>query len=264
MPIYEKEKEDNVKQAIESIIDQTFKPDEFVIVQDGIITNSLECLIETYKEKFPGMIKIVKVKEKSTLGKALAIGVKNCKNEYIARMDADDVAINTRLEKQVEILENNPEIDILGGIIEEYDENMEKKVGIRNVPIETESIRKFIKYQCPFNHSTVIFKKSTILKIGNYKDIPIEDYELWARMLKNNCVMKNCNEVLVKYRTSREMYKRRSGVKRIKDLIRIEKILLEYGIINRLQFTFNVFFRMLFAILPVNFKIIMYKLIRGK
>ena len=261
MPIYEKEKEEYFEQAMKSIVNQTLKPDEVVIIEDGKITTSLECVIEKYKKEFPNLIKIIKVKEKSTLGKALAIGINNCKNEYVARMDADDICINTRFEEQAKILSKHPEIDILGGFIAEYDEKMEKQIGIRKVPIGIENIKKFTKWQCPFNHSTVILKKSTILKIGNYKDISIEDYELWARMLVNKCNMENCDKILVKYRTSKDMYKRRSGKKRIKDITKIEKILLSYGIINKVEFIINICLRVIYVILPVKIKEMIYKII---
>ena len=161
MPIYEKEKKEYFEQAIKSIFIQTLKPDEVVIVEDGKITASLENTIEKYEKKYPKLIKRVKIKNKSNLGKALAIGVENCKNEYIARMDADDVCLETRFEEQTKILENNPNLDLLGGYIDEYNEDMTEKISTRKVPIKLEDIKKSIKWQCPFNHSTIIFKKST-------------------------------------------------------------------------------------------------------
>ena len=264
MPIYEKEKKEYFEQAIKSIFIQTLKPDEVVIVEDGKITASLENTIEKYEKKYPKLIKRVKIKNKSNLGKALAIGVENCKNEYIARMDADDVCLETRFEEQTKILENNPNLDLLGGYIDEYNEDMTEKISTRKVPIKLEDIKKSIKWQCPFNHSTIIFKKSTMLKVGNYKDIPMEDYELWARMLANNCSMMNCDKVLVKYRTSTQMYKRRSGIKRIKDTYNIEKFLLSYKIISKTQFYFNIVIRSIYAILPVKIKKVIINTFRNK
>ena len=262
MSVYEKEKAKYLAQSIDSIVNQTLKPDELVIVKDGKLTKELENVLKTYEQAYPQMIHIFPLQDSSTLGKALAFGVAQCKNEYIARMDTDDIAVANRLEEQAKILEKNPTIDMLGGFIEEYDQNMEKKIGIRKVPIGYEPIKKYIKWQCPFNHVSVIMKKSTLIKIGNYQDVPLEDYELWGRMLINHCHIENCNKVLVKCRTGKEMYKRRSGKKRIQEVIQLEKKLLSYKIISKGQFIINIIIRSIFALLPIRLKSVIYPIIR--
>ena len=262
MSIYDKEKAEYLETALESIVNQTLKPDQFVIIEDGNISKELKQVLKKYKKKYPQMIEIYSLKEKVGLGRALKYGVLKCKNEYIARMDSDDIAPLYRLEEQSKILENNPKLDILGGYIEEYDEQMKELISIRKVPHTQGEISQFIKTQSPFNHGTVVIKKNAIIKSGNYNMVQLEDYDPWARMLLNGCKMANTDMILGKNRTGKEMYKRRSGIKQIKKILEIEKNLLKYKIINKRIYIVNIIVRSMFALIPTNFKKNFYKIIR--
>ncbi len=262
MSVYYKEKPSYLKESIQSIINQTLQPNQIVIIKDGKLGKELEDILKEFKNKYTNLIDIYPLKENKGLGSALRYGVQKCKYEYIARMDTDDIAPLNRLEEQSKIL-NNSDIDILGGYIEECDENMKNVISIRKVPLESEEIKKYAKYQSPFNHGTVIIKKETLIKIGNYKpNIELEDYELWSRMIINNCKMKNIDKILGKFRTSKDMYKRRNGRKQIKKIIQIENILLDYKIINIFQYIYNILIRSILAITPVGIKKEIYKIIR--
>jgi glycosyltransferase involved in cell wall biosynthesis len=152
MPVYYKESPLFFDEALKSIVNQTYLPNEIVIIKDGILPKDLDLIIEKYEKIFSNLICVYYMEKSKTLGEVLNFGVERCKNEYIARMDSDDIAPLDRLEKQVEILKQNPDLDVLGGFIEEYDESMEKIISIRKVPIEYENIKKYIKIQNPFNH----------------------------------------------------------------------------------------------------------------
>lgn len=258
MSVYYKEKSEYLDQALESIVNQTFKPAQIVIVKDGKIPEELEDILQKYKKEHHQIIDIYSLPYNIGLGEALKYGVDKCKFEYIARMDTDDISPLYRLEEQAKILQNNPDIDILGGYIEEYDEKMNKIISIRKVPLTKEEISTYIKFQSPFNHGTVIIKKEAIIKAGNYDNTQLEDYDLWARMLINKCEMMNINMILGKNRTGNSMYKRRSGLKQIKKVIEIEKKLLRYRIINKFTFLKNIVSRSIVAILPIKLKNIVY------
>ena len=259
MSVYAKEKAQYLEKSIESMIKQTLSPKQIVIIKDGILTEELEKVLKKYKRKFPKLIDIYELEKKLGLGEALKYGIEKCKYEYVARMDTDDIAPEYRLEEQAKILKSNPELDIVGGYIEEYDENMKKLISIRKVPLTLEQIKKYIKNQSPFNHGTVIMKRETVLRVGNYSNIQIEDYDLWARMLIEGCKMANVDIVLGKNRTGKSMYKRRSGIKYIRKIIEIENKLLEYKIIDKITYLKNVTIRSIVAILPVGLKKIVYK-----
>lgn len=259
MSVYFKEKKENLKQALESIVNQTYKPKQIVIIKDGILTRELEECLGEYKKTYKDLIDIYSINKSDCLGTVLAYGVNKCKYEYIARMDSDDVAPLNRFEEQLKIIKQKPNIDILGGYIEEYDELLEKFICFRKVPLKYEDIKRYIKKQCPFNHGTVIMKKKSILSVGNYNDVLLEDYDLWARMLIHGCYMENIPVILGKNRTGISMYKRRSGIKQIKKILQIEKKLLEYNIINKIEYVYNIFIRSVFALLPVKSKKYIYK-----
>ena len=127
MSVYEKEKPDFLKSAIDSILNQSIKPDEIVIVKDGKLTKELDNIINSYAEQNPNLFNIVELLENKGLGTALAIGVEKCKNEIIARMDTDDICVYNRFEKQLEIFRNNPNIAMVGSCIDEFEGDMINK-----------------------------------------------------------------------------------------------------------------------------------------
>lgn len=254
LSVYKKEEPEYLKQSLESIIDQTRKPDQIVIVKDGKLTQELDSIIKYYYDKYPKIIKIYGYEENRGLGYALQKGVQQCDYEYIARMDSDDIAIKERFEIQMNYLENHSDIDILGGYVQEYDEKMQTKIAIRKVPLSNGEIYKKIGRQCPFNHSTVILKKTAVIQAGNYEPQPIEDYRLWIQMCLNKCKMANISEVLVNFRTSKKMYQRRSGLKYLHEVKKVEKLLLKYKFINFYQYIENVALRTILAIIPSEIK----------
>ena len=263
IPVCNKEKTEYLKDAIESIVFQTEKPDQIVIVKDGQLPKELNEIIERYKKQYPEIIDILELSKQNSLGKVLNEGIKKCKNSYIARMDSDDIAKKDRFEKQISYLRKHPNVDVLGGYIEEYEENMKKATSLRKVPLEQEEIYKKIVKQSPFNHSTVMFKKKSVLEVGGYKDCLLEDYDLWVRMRLQNMKMANLSDVLVNYRTSLNMYKRRTGLKYLKGVIEIEKFLLKSKLINKFQYLKNIVVRTILAFIPAEIKMYLYpKVIR--
>lgn len=261
--VYQKEKPNYLDQALESIVKQTRMPDQIVIIKDGTLTEELEKVIQKYVHKYKEIIKIYTYKENQGLGYALQKGVIQCDYDYIARMDTDDIAKPKRFEIQMAYLEKHPEIDILGSYIQEYDENMKTKKSIRRVPLSCEEIYNNIGIQSPFNHCTIIAKKSAIIKAGNYEAKPIEDYRLWIQMCINKCKMENLPETLVNFRTGKPMYKRRTGIKYLKDIKKVEDILLKNQFITHTQYGKNMIIRTILAIMPCKMKMYFYpKIVR--
>lgn len=263
MSVYYKEKPQYLDESINSIIRQTYKPKQIVIIKDGKLTKELDRVIDKYKNKFSELIDVYTLEKNQGLGLALRFGVEKCRYDYVARMDSDDISREDRFEKQVKYLEENKDIDILGGYIQEYDETMDKEISIKKVPLNHMEIYDSMKKKNPFNHSTVVMKKESILESENYRDYKIEDYDLWIRMKMKNMKMANLEDILVNYRTSYDMYKRRTGIKYLKGIIVIEKELLDYEIINKVEYTKNIITRSLLAFIPPKIKMLLYpKLVR--
>lgn len=177
-----------------------------------------------------------------------------CDYEYIARMDSDDVARKERFEIQINYLEEHPNIDILGSYLQEYDEQLEKEIAIRKVPLSRDEIYRNLGKQCPFNHGTVVFRKSAVIEADNYQEEEIEDYKLWIRMCQKGYEMENLSKVMVNYRTSRKMYQRRSGFKYWYKIKVVEDMLLKYKFINLYQYIKNLIIRGVLAITPIIIK----------
>lgn len=259
MAVYYKEKPENLKLAFDSIINQTLEPNEIVLVEDGPLTQELENLISKYEKKIT-YLKIIKLEKNLGLGKALNEGLKYCSYEYVARMDSDDISYKNRFEKQINFLKENSSVDIVGSNIIEFDDETGIDISVRKVPLEMNQIISCLKKRNPMNHVTVIFKKKSIENVGGYKHCPyFEDYYLWARMLKNNCLFSNINENLVRVRAGLSMSNRRGNFNYIKCIIFFEKKLYKLGSINLFELIYNIFLRSLVSIIPNNLRYSFYQ-----
>ena len=214
MSIYYKEKPEWFRTALDSVINQTLKPNEIVLVEDGQLTYELYQVIEEYKSKYPNLFNIVPLERNSGLGEALRIGVLSCSNKLIARMDTDDIARSDRFEKQIQFFKDNPNVSVVGSWISEFENNPDEVISYRQLPILQKEIVKFGKFRNPLNHMTVMFDKSAVLNVGNYQPmLYMEDYYLWARLLNSGYKISNIGECLVNVRAGNAMFERRASLK---------------------------------------------------
>lgn len=264
MSVYKKENPIYLKAAIDSVINQTLMPSDIVVVCDGSLTDELEKVLDFYKSIYPELFNIVGYEKNQGLGFALNYGLQKCKYDLVARMDTDDISVKTRFELQVAFMDTHKNIDVLGGqIVEFYEEEIIAK---REVTLNHTEIIKFIKGRNPFNHMTVMFRKSSVIKAGNYIDLHfLEDYYLWVRMLVYNCKFSNLDEILVYARTGVDMYKRRGGYKYFKSWVTLERYMLKNKLISRLYYYFTLGFRFfLQVVLPDNLRGFIFKKIARK
>lgn len=252
MSVYKNDKEEYLKLALDSIINQTLKPSEIVLVEDGPIPENIENLIKEY-EKNIAFLKVIRLKENGGLGNALNVGLENCSYDIVARMDADDISVLDRFEKQIVEFEKDDTLSIVGGYISEFINNPEESIGIRQVPLTHEEISNFIKGRNPFNHMTVMFKKQSVLEAGSYQDFHfLEDYYLWIRMFLKGYKMKNIDSILVNARVGIDMYKRRGGFKYFKSCKRLQKYLLDNKLITYPKYLKNNIIRFIMQVLMPN------------
>lgn len=197
LPVFN-EKTEFLCGAIDSILDQSYKEIELIIIDDST-DNACSDLINTrYKDS-----RITYIKTLNRLGLTLSLnyGCKIAKGIYIARMDSDDLAVNSRLEKQVEKLQACNDIDVLGTNIYLIDRD-NQRTGTREYPTDDLEIQKRLHCLTPIAHPTVMFKKSLIEKYGGYNsDFPqSEDLELWLRWSNRGVKFENLQEYLLEYR----------------------------------------------------------------
>ena len=224
MSVYYKENPEWLRQSIESMLNQTVSTNDFVIIKDGKLTEKLDEIISEYCKKYPDIFHIIELEKNVGLGPALAIGIKECKNELIARMDSDDISVKERCEKELKKFEENQELDIVGSSIAEFIDNINNVQAYRILPESDEEIKKYARRRNPFGHPSIMFKKSKVLEAGNYRSYYLcEDYDMWIRMIEKNAKCYNFPEILVYMRIGEDFYKRRGGIKYLKSILKFKK-----------------------------------------
>lgn len=252
MSVYVKEKPEYLMLALDSMLNQTVKPDEIVLVEDGPLTDELYAVLDEYAQKDVPLCRVRNEKNLG-LGLALNVGLQACRNELVARMDTDDISKPDRCQKQLQYIIQNPEVSIVGGQIEEFIDSTDNVVGKRLVPTTDTELQKYLQKRCPFNHMTVMFKKSEVEAVGNYQDwFWNEDYYLWIRMALAKQVFGNLEDVLVSVRVGKEMYSRRGGQKYFKSELALQKYMLSYKLISLPRYIVNVTLRLVIQRLMPN------------
>lgn len=184
MSVYYKESPIFLEEALKSVINQSLLPSEIVLVKDGPLTIDLEETINAFTLVYTDLFKVVALERNLGLGNALKIGIEYCSYEIVARMDTDDISRPNRFETQFNFLANKPHIDIIGTNIEEFDKIPGDLKRCKRNPETHNELIKQIKLKSPFNHPTIMFRKSSLIKAGSYNgDLPLfEDYSLFLRM----------------------------------------------------------------------------------
>ncbi len=243
MSVYEGEKAEYLRVAMNSMWNQTVPTNDFVLMCDGPLTEELDLVIREMKDAHPDTLHVVRLENNRGLGYALQVGVNECKNEIIARMDSNDISRPERCEKQLAILISHPDLSIVGSVIEEFTDIEPGSsvptaiVARRIVPEKSEDIVSFAKKRCPFNHVTVMYRKEAVLIAGNYQDVRYaQDYYLWIHMLISGFRGYNIQKSLVWVRVDCDMFKRRSG-KVYKDIqLNLFKYMKDQGFISNTQY----------------------------
>ncbi|MCR9389653.1 glycosyltransferase [Vibrio alginolyticus] len=261
MSIYYKESKINFEHCLATLCAQSLPPNEVVLVLDGKLTEELYLVISNWRKRLP--IVLVELEKNVGLGKALNIGLKHCSFELVARMDTDDLCTPFRFEKQVKQFLSNPKLDICGSYIKEFDESPNKPLSKRHTPLDHDSIKKSCIFINPFNHMTVMYRKTAVENAGGYLHMPwMEDWYLWLRMLANDCNAINLPEYLVKARTGFSMIERRSGFDYIKSEWAMTKIKISLKLVTWPKAILIFFVRSFPRVVPKKSLFRIYKLSR--
>ena len=251
MSLYIKEKPEFFRQCMESILAQTILPSEIVIVKDGPLTEELEQVLAEYVSQNPKWYVIVPLETNRGLGLALAEGMLHCTHELVARMDTDDVCREDRFELQLAEFAKNPELDICGSHIVEFEDDIHHVVAQRKVPLTDAQIKQYQKRRDGFNHVTVMFKKSTVLKAGNYQScLLMEDTLLWVNMFNVGAVGINIDAPLVYVRIGQEMFERRGGLAYFKKYKEGRKRVRQTGYIGFVDYYYTLLVQLVVALIP--------------
>jgi len=185
-------------EAVESILGQTFTDFEFIIINDGSSDGSEDILL--HYERLDERVHVYQQENRGLIA-SLNRGLDLARGKYLARMDADDISLPHRLARQVEILEQQPDLVILGSTYEVINETG-KCIGVTRPLTFDTAIRWEMLFQCAFAHPSVMFRLNVLCKQRLAYDpgaLHAEDYELWSRLLEYGQGM-NCSEILIRRR----------------------------------------------------------------
>ncbi|MEG1506758.1 MAG: glycosyltransferase [Bacilli bacterium] len=251
MSVYRMENPDYLVKSIDSMLFQTITAKKIVIVEDGELTESLEKIIMSYETRFPYKFLIIRRKENKGLGFSLNEGLQYCETELIARMDSDDICFKERCEKQLKRFNEVQELAILGTQIREFEEEVKNVKKQRMVPLDYPRIVEFSHRRSPFNHPTVMFKKSIILKYGGYPPVKRkEDLKLFIEVVNDKNYCENLPDILLNYRSNSDNYKRRKTWVNCKEYIEIMNNFYKRKIINSFDYVYVVSGQLIIFLMP--------------
>lgn len=263
LSLYTKESPAFLESCLESLFHQTYFPDEVVIVYDGPVRQELQDCVDIWSSKLP--IKVVKLPNNVGLGKALNHGLEFCSHDIVFRMDTDDICHETRVEKQLSYLQNNPSIGLISSTVGEFRDSIDEVHAFRKLPLTHSEIVRFAKKRNPFNHMAVAFRKDLVIAAGGYRsEYLYEDYALWVRMLQNGVNTANLPETLVFARTGNGMLTRRSGFKYAKSEFAAQVGFYKSGYLSCYELFRNLSVRLPLRLAPVSLLSFIYSNILRK
>ena len=261
MTTYNGEKAEFLDASLKSIlIEQTVTPTQLVLVLDGPINVELEAVVGKYSNEFKNIVDVVRCEENRGQSKASAEGMKHVKYDLIARMDSDDISVKDRFEKEIAVIEQNPDVSVVSGWISEFNTNPAQSNSLRVVPESHEEIIAMFPKRMPMNNVTAMIRKNAIEEAGGYgRDTVNEDYSLYCRMWVNGCRFYNIQEVMVNVRVGNGMTKRRGDIRIFKDWCKDQKYLRKNGKQGLISSWISCTKCLIFVMMPSGLKTFIYK-----
>lgn len=228
--------------------EQTLPPDEVIIVQDGPVGTRLRATIDALVSGDGPAVVLVELAVNRGLARALDAGLAACTHEIVARTDADDICAPDRFERQIPLFAEG--FDIVGSAIREFETEGDRGI-VRTPPLTPGQIAVSARFHSPFNHPSVVYRRSAVLDAGGYEDLPLlEDYWLFARMLAHGARACNLAAPLLDYRVGAGAYARRGGVRLLRSEFELQRRLRKIGFTSRAQMMRNVAVRCGYRLVP--------------
>lgn len=259
LPLWSGDRPDFLVQAWQStVVDQTRRPDEVVVVQDGPVGDALAGTLAELVAASPVPVQHLVLERNLGLGPALDRGLAACTHDVVARMDADDVSMPERFAVQLPLIEAGA--DIVGSALVEFGDHVDAVEEVRIPPTDPEWIRSAARFRDPFNHPTVVYRRVAVQRAGGYQDLPLmEDYLLFARMLAAGAVPANVAQPLVRYRVGAGAYDRRGGLALLRSELALQRAFRRHGVTTRSQYVRNVLVRGGYRLVPTRIRRLAYR-----
>ncbi|MEJ5928116.1 glycosyltransferase [Corynebacterium sp. H128] len=250
--VYHRINATELRQALESLTAQTRPADEIVIVEDGPVGSELREVIDTFVANTPSARTLVLARNQGA-GPASQAGLKSISTDFIARLDADDIAYPERFATQLAFFEQHPAVDVLGTALAEFHGTPDNIVGVRTLPETHTKLAKYALINSPINNPSVMMRTQAVKDAGGYQNVHhMEDYDLYARLLASGKRFHNLQEPLTYFRSSDDVFERRTGSGMFAAERQMQRNLVHYGLISKPRAAFNLLARTAFRLLPSN------------
>lgn len=231
LPVYVKDNPEYFKTTIEFICTQSYRNFKIFVGIDGPIEGQLEKQIHECEQSQQFFVcRFPENRGLACVLNDLIVEAEKQGFEYFARIDADDICVNTRFERQMRYLQEHPEVDVVGGAIEEIDDNSVKNGKMVVYPLTHDDCRKFFRYRDPLAHPATFFRKSYFDKVAKYNGKvntwyrpeyrKNQDTMLWFDGFMSGCIFANLPDTVLNFRVAKDFYGRRNGWKRAKQMMR--------------------------------------------
>ena len=222
LPVYKKDCPVFFEEALSSVLGQTYADIKVLVGVDGPVEGILAEKLSAIEND--ERIEVIRFKENRGLACVLNDLVARSRElgvEFLARMDADDKCVSDRFERQLKFLQENPDVDVVGGKIEEIDQNGEKNGKAVQYPLTHDDCRKFFRYRDPLAHPATFFRMRYFDKAKGYRPEyrKNQDTMLWYDGFLNGCIFANLSETVLHFRVAPDFYSRRNGWKRAKQML---------------------------------------------
>jgi len=215
MSVYQNDKLKFLSQSVQSILSQTYSEFDFFIVFDGPVSGEIDNYLTSLRDDRIHLHRLEKnLGLANALNYLLVIIMADIRYKFIARMDADDISMDSRFELQRNFFLGNPTISCIGSWYQEIDESG-NILSNQKLPVTHEEIKRFFLKRSPFAHPSVMFRREIIAKAGFYptNTLRLEDYIFWSNAFKNGILFANIPEYLLQFRRDINFYRRRSGIR---------------------------------------------------
>ncbi|WP_083259571.1 glycosyltransferase [Cellulosimicrobium cellulans] len=257
LPVYHGDDAAHLRRAFTSATsEQLLAPDEVVIVQDGPVGPALDAVLREI-EAASANVTVLRLDRNVGLALALEAGLARCSHEIVARTDADDICRPERFARQVPLLADG--FDIVGTAIQEFASEDEPGL-VRVPPLAPEDIAAGARFHSPFNHPSVVYRRSAVEAAGGYQDLPLlEDYWLFARMIAGGARGCNVADPLLLYRVGAGAYARRGGLRLLRSEIELQRRMRGIGFTTTRQAIRNVAVRGGYRLVPEGIRKLLYR-----
>lgn len=259
LPVYAGDDPSFLRLAFVSTVDdQTLRPTEVVIVQDGPVPAALAAELERIRAESPVPVRVVRLPKNGGLTAALNAGLDECAFPVVARMDADDVSAPERFARQWALLSEG--YDLVGTGMAEFETDPTQPIAERIPPTGAARIREHARTHNPFNHPTMMYRIAALDAVGRYQQLgKMEDYWLGVRLIASGARVENIAAPLVNYRVGAGAFARRGGWAEARTEWKLQREMLRIGFITRPQYVRNVVVKGAYRLLPASVKRVLFR-----